>query len=61
MRLAKKGTAYYRLLEENFIRKYPNRSDIPADQIAYAKSLYRANQEAIDKAEALNWRIPELK
>ena len=30
--LAKKGTAYYRLLDENFIRKYAEPSDIPADR-----------------------------
>ena len=59
--LAKKGTAYYRLLDENFRRKYPRESDIPADELPYATSIYRANQEAFAKAEALGWRMPELK
>lgn len=58
--LVKKGTAYYRLLERDFIRKYPKESDIPADQIAYANELYRANRDAFVRAEALGWREPKL-
>jgi regulator of sirC expression with transglutaminase-like and TPR domain len=58
--LVKKGSAYYRLLEENITRKYPKQSDIPPDKIAYAHELYRANQEAFAQAEALGWREPEL-
>jgi regulator of sirC expression with transglutaminase-like and TPR domain len=59
--LAKKGTAHYRLLKENFIEKYPTEGDIPAEELPYAISLHRANQEAFAKAEALGWREPELK
>lgn len=58
--LVKKGTAYARLLNENFIRKYPRESDIPADELPYAVELYQANQEAFARAEALGWREPEL-
>ncbi|TPN00878.1 hypothetical protein FKO01_50280 [Mesorhizobium sp. B2-3-3] len=58
--LVKKGTAYYRLLDANIIKKYPKQSDIPADKIAYANDLYRANQAAFAKAEALGWREPKL-
>lgn len=58
--LVKKGTAYYRLLDANIIKKYPKQSDIPANQIAYANDLYQANQEAFAKAEALGWREPKL-
>ncbi|MFD2051740.1 transglutaminase family protein [Mesorhizobium calcicola] len=58
--LVKKGTAYYRLLDANIIKKYPKQSDIPADKIAYANDLYRANQDAFAKAEALGWRQPKL-
>ncbi|MER8615158.1 transglutaminase family protein [Mesorhizobium sp. M0199] len=58
--LVKKGTAYYRLLDANIIQKYPRQSDIPADTIAYANDLYRANREAFAKAEALGWREPKL-
>ncbi|WP_246679857.1 transglutaminase-like domain-containing protein [Mesorhizobium sp. B2-3-5] len=58
--LVKKGTAYYRLLDASIIKKYPKQSDIPADRITYANDLYRANQEAFAKAEALGWREPKL-
>lgn len=58
--LVKKGTAYYRLLDENILEKYPKSSDIPADRIAHANDLYRANQDAFAKAEALGWRDPDL-
>ena len=58
--LVKKGTAYYRLLERDIIRNYPRESDIPADRIAYATELHRANLEAFVKAEALGWREPKL-
>ncbi|MER8492432.1 hypothetical protein NKI51_31025 [Mesorhizobium australicum] len=58
--LVKKGTAYYRLLDVNIIKKYPKQSDIPAEMIAYANDLYRANQDAFAKAEALGWREPKL-
>lgn len=58
--LVKKGTAYYRLLDAEIIKKYPKQSDIPADKIAYANDLYRANRQAFAKAEALGWREPKL-
>lgn len=53
--LAKKGTAYYGLLQADIISKYPNEGDIPPDQRAYALSLYKANQAAFKRAEALGW------
>ncbi|MER9554387.1 transglutaminase family protein [Mesorhizobium sp. M0323] len=58
--LVKKGTAYYRLLDANIIKKYPKQSDIPADRIAYANDLYQANKQSFAKAEALGWREPKL-
>lgn len=58
--LTKKGTAYYRLLERDFIRKYPKESDIPAAEMPRAVELARANQDAFAKAEALGWREPKL-
>ena len=57
--LVKKGTAYYRLLERDVIKKYPNQGDIPADRVAYANDLYKANQDAFARAEAMGWRMPE--
>lgn len=58
--LTKKGTAYYRILKRDIVEKYPNEADIPPDRIAYANDLYRANQDAFAKAEALGWREPKL-
>lgn len=58
--MVKKGTAYYRLLDRDFIRKYPKESDIPAAEMPRAVELHRANQEAFAKAEALGWREPNL-
>jgi regulator of sirC expression with transglutaminase-like and TPR domain len=58
--LVKKGTAYYRLLERDFIRKYPAESDIPAAERPRALELSRANRDAFAKAEALGWREPKL-
>ena len=59
--LVKKGTAYHRLLRDNFIQKYSNERDIPADLLPSAIALQRANLEAFAKAEALGWREPKLK
>lgn len=58
--LTKKGTAFYRLLERDFIKKYPKESDIPATEMPRAIELHRANQDAFAKAEALGWREPTL-
>lgn len=41
--MVKKGTASYRLLERDFIRKYPREADIPAAQMPRALALSRAN------------------
>jgi hypothetical protein len=35
-------------------------SEIPEMEAAYANELYRANQDAFTKAEALGWREPKL-
>ena len=56
----KKSTAYYRLLEAEIIRKYPNANDMPPEKIERANMLYRANLDAFRKAEELGWREPEL-
>jgi regulator of sirC expression with transglutaminase-like and TPR domain len=58
--LAKKGTAYYRLLQRDFIRKYPTESDISAAEMPRALELSRANRDAFARAEALGWREPKL-
>ena len=58
--IVKKGTAYGRLLDHDFIKKYPRESDIPAAEMPRAVALSRANQGAFAKAEALGWREPKL-
>ncbi|MBA3337797.1 MAG: hypothetical protein H0T49_09570 [Chloroflexia bacterium] len=58
--LAKKGTAYGRLLEQIVIGKTGDIATVPSEQVALAKHLNRANQEAFNNAEALGWRMPEL-
>lgn len=58
--MAKKGTAYYRLLQRDFMSKYPNEADIPAAERPRAMELHRANQDAFAEAEALGWREPKL-
>lgn len=58
--MVKKGTAYGRLLERDFIQKYPRESDIPATELPRAIELNRANMEAFARAEALGWREPKL-
>lgn len=58
--MAKKGTASYRLLERDFIRRYPREADIPAAEMPRALALSRANREAFARAEALGWREPKL-
>ncbi|WP_394891386.1 transglutaminase family protein [Mesorhizobium sp. AaZ16] len=58
--MVKKGTAYYRLLDRDFVKKYPKESDIPAAEMPRAVALSRANHEAFAKAEALGWREPNL-
>lgn len=59
--LVKKGTAYYRMLDEQFIQTYPREADIPADELPRALALHRANQAAFARAEAMGWREPELR
>ncbi len=58
--LVKKGSAYYRLLEGDVLRPYPNQKDLPADKRGYAVELYRANQDAFARAHALGWREMQM-
>lgn len=57
--LAKKGTAYYRLLQREIISKYTRMEDIPPDLRARADLWYRENNAAFDRAEALGWRLQD--
>ncbi|WP_182552838.1 transglutaminase family protein [Phyllobacterium myrsinacearum] len=58
--LIKKGTAYYKILEENFIKKYPDERDIPADKLPEANRLHQANLAAFEQAGTLGWTQPVL-
>lgn len=58
--LVKKGTAYYRMLEENFIKNHPKENDIPADKLPEANRLHQANLAAFRQAEQLGWTPPAL-
>ncbi len=53
-----KGSAYYKLLERDFIRRYPRESDIPRDKLPEAQHLHRENMAAFAQAEASGWREP---
>ena len=57
--LAKKGTAYYRLLQRDVTSKYTRMEDIPPDLRARADVWYRENATAFDRAERLGWRLQD--
>ncbi|WP_275789359.1 transglutaminase family protein [Pararhizobium gei] len=54
--LAKRGTAYQRLLKRDIISKYTRMEDIPPDLKAKADDWYQLNMQAFARAEALGWR-----
>jgi regulator of sirC expression with transglutaminase-like and TPR domain len=58
MAMLQKGNAYYRLIKRDFIDKYSNPEDIPAEERAYFAELSRNNILWFDRAEALGWREP---
>ncbi len=57
--LAKKGTAYYRLLQSEVTSKYTRMEDIPPDLRARADHWYRENVAAFNRAESLGWRLED--
>lgn len=50
------GASYSRLIEKEFIRKYPRPMDIPPDQVSYYHYLKDGNQAYFSRAESLGWR-----
>jgi regulator of sirC expression with transglutaminase-like and TPR domain len=54
--LAKKGSGFYRLIERDIIKRFPDPHDLPPDVAAYAEWLARSNREAFARAEALGWQ-----
>ena len=59
--MAKKGTAYFHLLHDEFISRYETEGDIPADELVRAKHLSEQNNRAFSEAEALGWRQSSLR
>lgn len=57
--LAKKGTAYHRMLQRDVAGKYTRMEDIPPDLRARADAWYGENTVAFDRAEALGWRLQD--
>jgi regulator of sirC expression with transglutaminase-like and TPR domain len=51
-----KGFSYYKLLEKNFINKYPTPAEIPLEERAYYQELGLNNRLWFNNAEALGWR-----
>lgn len=58
--MLQEGSAYYRLLQEHFLSKYPSPTDIPEAERAYFSALGRNNELWFNRAEALGWREPTL-
>lgn len=52
------GSAYYRMLLDQFITKYPNPSDIPQDRRKLFHFLSSGNRYWFEMAEGLGWREP---
>jgi regulator of sirC expression with transglutaminase-like and TPR domain len=53
-----KASAYYLQLQERYVRRYPNASDIPANLHADYRRLSRENLVWFAKAEELGWTQP---
>jgi len=56
--MLRNGSAFYRMLETNFIWKYPNPNDIPRNQRELFHFLSNGNRYWFAKAEELGWREP---
>lgn len=57
--MLRNGSAFYRMLEENFIRKYPNPNEIPRNQRELFHFLSNGNRYWFAKAEGFGWREPD--
>lgn len=53
-----KGAAYYLLLQERFVRRYPDPNQIPANQRAEFFSISQENLRWYAEAERLGWTPP---
>ncbi|MFZ2726505.1 MAG: transglutaminase family protein [Methylococcaceae bacterium] len=53
-----KGSLFYRLLDKNYIKKYPTPNLIPVPERSYFEFLSINNRYWFEKAESLGWREP---
>lgn len=56
--MLQKGNAYYLLLKQRYIARYPSPDQIPAAERADFNQLGRSNMEWFAKAESLGWVEP---
>lgn len=56
--MLQKGNAYFRMMQQRYITKYPSPAAIPPAQRQDFESLQRNNDLWFDRAEALGWTIP---
>lgn len=56
--MLQKGNAYFRMVEQRYMTKYPSPAAIPAAQRKDFEMLQRNNDLWFDKAEALGWAMP---
>lgn len=56
--MLQKGGAYYRLLKQQYLDKYPTPAQIPPEQRQNFETLARNHLLWFNKAEALGWREP---
>ncbi|HET7930344.1 MAG TPA: transglutaminase family protein [Rhodanobacteraceae bacterium] len=56
--MLQKGSAYFHLIKQKYMAKYPSPSAIPALQRQDYEALSRENTYWFDKAEALGWMQP---
>ncbi len=56
--MLKAGSSFYRILQRDYIQKYPNPKDIPANQQQHFKYLSGNNRGLFAHAESLGWQEP---
>jgi hypothetical protein len=53
--LLMRSHAYYQLIKDRYMRRYPNPNDIPRSEWADYQALTASNETAWQQAEALGW------
>lgn len=57
--MVRKAFCFSRLIQTEFVSKYPSADDIPEDQRGYLEYLADNRQQGYDQATALGWRAPD--